>query len=189
MSEETDMNDNVIRKQLIVKLKSEADDFYNQLVVNRPRGKMSENLFINYFLPYLTGMTPIPEGIEVLSEWVTIAGSPTSEIEILDDITSEVLFITPSLYHTGIIDTSKREPGESFSDIISQYELQLKALPIIADKYLNGELNKKIQAIGEHDAIGVNSILTWNTILDRYGYLSPNNTKDIPSIDLDIEYD
>ncbi len=189
MTDQSTKNDNIIQSDLMDNFAKTADAFYNEIVVKQPRGSMPENLFLEYFLPYLTGLTPIPQDTNVYAEWISIAGSPISEVNILDSTTNEVLYTCPALFDTNTINTTKREPGESFNDIFIQYDMQLNTLPVVANNYLNQELTKKLNSV-ESLSSDVGNVLSWTEILTKYGYTDITSVTIHDDVEDDlIEYD
>ena len=149
------------KEQHINSLNSEMAPVFNMLN-SKPKGSLPENVFASYFLPYFSGITPIMPESTVIADWISIAGAPTNEVDIVDQ-TGRVIFTVPPLFDTGVIDTT-RDSGR-FISIYDQYTLQNTNIPSLANNFLMNALANKASEIDT----SVQPVDTWLAILKRYG--------------------
>jgi len=187
--DQAQINDNKIEQSMMDDFKNIADGFYDSIVSKQELNVMPEDLFVQYFLPYLSGKIPIPKDSKVYAEWVSIAGSPMASVRIIDPSTKDTLFVCKGIFDTTSINTEDREPGDSFSDIFAQYKLQLNSLPIVANNYINQELNKKLNQVESLTDSDTN-VMAWTDILKKYGYITDttDTNRTVETVD-DLDYD
>lgn len=171
---------------------AQMDSVHDALVVNTSSidAVLPESIFVNYFLPYFSGEMPITLADKVLTEWVSIAGTPTNEISIIDT-TNKVLFKIPSLFDTSIIDVLKRGVGESMGDIFTGYELRKNNIPSVANRFLNDSLADKAPSIIKQSTQLTNGEKRWSEIFERYGKgkgVASTTTPEAAGVD-DVEYE
>lgn len=177
-----------IAKTYKARIATQTDEIYNSLVVEANNKVIPEDLFKNYFLPHFSGHAPISINSKVMTEWIGIAGTPTSEVDVAD-ASGQVIFTVPSLFDTNIIDAMKRKVGESFHDIYNEFELRNNNIPVVANNFLNNELSKKL-AIVDTGAKDPTIAGRWDSIFARYGVIPASSSletvqQDDPSDDLD----
>ena len=160
---------------------------YDGLVVDKLNGTLPENILKDYFLPYFAGITPITRNTTVLTEWVSIAGSPTGEVDIVDQW-GNILFTTPSIFDTSSIDPTRRQGG-SLVSIFDQYELHNNNIPAVANNFLVNAMYDKVK---DFTVLEENSTTSkrWQDIFIKYGLQKPNDSKIVELDDLsdDLEY-
>lgn len=145
-------------------------EIFDALVVNAHNdvAKLPEEIFKGHFLPFFSGEKDIKERKEFFSEWIGIAGSPMAEVNIIDN-NGQTLFTVPPMLDSSVIETAKRNLGESFSDIYSQYKMHSNNLPVVGERVLADAFEKKIgTTIKKSDVVQANQD-RWNSILNRYG--------------------
>lgn len=176
-----------ISENLRRKVQEQTDDIFKSLVGDRENSKLPEDIFAGYFLPHFSGQQPISSNSQVLAEWIGIAGTPTSEVDVIDKA-GQTLFTVPSMFDTSAIDVTKRDVGNSISDIYAQFDLKSNNIPVVANRFLNAQLSKKLEDIdGHHSHNDVTE--RWGKIFERYG-IQPAKTsttaepKQDPSDDL-----
>jgi len=186
--EQIEENNAVIDNSLLDTIKASTDSLHDQLVNKQTRGKLPLVYLLKYFIPRLFGPED-PEKEAVVAEWISIAGSPTSEIEILDP-QGTVLFIAPGLFDTSNIDVVNKNIGEGFLSIFSKYDLKSNNLQIIANKYLNEALKSKSNEIVPISNDN-KSVKTWESILTTYKFISPTTPIANAGTDTtdDLDYD
>lgn len=182
--------DKAIQKYLTDQVNESTDFFYSQLVTSIPHSKLPEDIFVNYFLPYFAGQKSVKQ-IEnhIFSQWVGVAGSPTSEVDIIDSA-NRVLYSVPALFDTNIFQIATRDKGNSIADIMSEYDLKNNVLPVVANRYLNETLNRKFDEIKQDPR--QNGDQRWNQIFQRYNIQtvdSPNGKEQNVDPSNDLEYD
>lgn len=144
---------------------SQLNDIYDALNT-QIRQQVPENIFVNYFLRYFAGMTPISENNKIISEWISIAGTPTSEVDIID-ISGKVLYSVPSLYSTTCIDVNKSSQSSSIDAVYDEYALRNNNIPSAAQTFLNQALEQKLQDMSVTPDI-TDDKRRWDDIFTRY---------------------
>jgi len=168
-------------KDMIEKDMEEIEEIEKDLSPSNPnnRTKISYELFNNYFLPLLTGEVK-DENRPFIVEWISIAGSPTSEVEVLNkDGTSTII---PPLFNTEKITLNNNDQA-SLGDLISYANEVQSANPIKGDKLTNDIIN----SIKIPNKLHTDEYLNkWRDVLIKYGRL---DTKEDIISDLEEEED
>ena len=155
---------------------------HDSLVTHKTNAKLPEDIFKFYFLPYMSGQQPIPDNINLISEWISIAGTPMSEVDIINEA-GNVIFTVPSLFDTNNIDVTSRDKGSSLSDIYSQYELRNNNVPIAAVNFLKKALNEKTSTMLQSSPESKATVQAWMDIYARYGIVAETAIKVIDEDD------
>jgi hypothetical protein len=160
----------VIRQQKITQIQESMNFAYDSLVSSQAKTQLPENVFVSYFLPFFAGQ-PVAPGRNVVAEWIGVAGTPMSEVDVVD-VSGQVLFTVPAIFNTNILEIANRQAGRSFADIFSEYELRKAGVPIAANGYLAQNLHSKASEIikGEHNVSFIAN--QWAMIMSRYGIVS-----------------
>ena len=181
------MSEDKVSKAIATNLKQQiaeqTSNIYDSLVGVKVNSQLPEDIFRGYFLPHFSGHQPISKNSQVFAEWISIAGTPTSEVDIIDQH-GQVLFTVPSLFDTRVIDTVKRDVGNSIADIYSQFDLKSTNIPSVANNYLNRELSKKLSILDtdvKHDDV----TKRWIDIFHRYGLEVEDTVNDPKSSTVD----
>lgn len=148
-------------------LKQQTDSIYDSLVGQRDNSQLPEEIFVGYFLPFFSGQRPITDNSQVVAEWISIAGTPMNEVDVISP-SGDTIFSVPSLFDTNMIDVVSREVGQSISDIYAQYDLKSNNIQSVANNFLNKELSKKLKII-DSNVDHAETTHRWNDILTRYG--------------------
>ena len=165
-----------VEKVKLDRINANAEFFFKELVL-KPRDDVSilpENIFVSYFLPFFCGEVDISKYKEnVLSQWISIAGSPTAQVNIVKPGTNNILFVVPGLVDTNFIDINNINKSQPLNHIFTNYELHKNQLPILGHKYLANALEDKMKQIAVKDE-AVKSSMTlhqqqWLDIFTRYG--------------------
>lgn len=171
-------------------LKEQTDQVFNGLVANVEKSKLPEAIFKEVFLPYFSGSKPIPPDVPVLAQWVSIAGTAMSEVEIIDE-NKEVLYTVPGLLDTTVVNTAKHNRGSGLSDIIANARMHGAGLPIVGERYLAEALQDKLSVMLRPTDIAGSNGPKWKAIYDRYGIKDANLQSSASSNDHeedDVEY-
>jgi hypothetical protein len=150
--------------------------------------RLPEEVFVSGFLPYFCGEMSVKENNEFFSTWIGIAGSPSSEVAIIDKGGKE-LFRVPPLLDTTAINNSTTNP---LSEIFDSYRQQASNIPVVAEKYLATEIEHKLDEIKQPIQVIETKVNRWNGIFERYHKNIPNPARtDIILLDEedDVEYD
>ena len=136
---------------------------FDGLVTNYQPNKLPERIFVSYFLPGFIGKNPNPNW---LLEWVSIAGSPSAEVSIVDQAGVE-LFRVPGVLATQSVLLSGK--GAGLSDIF-RHSKELANTLVGNTAFLMNALGQKAQEA----VAGAQSVdhSRWEFILQRYGVIS-----------------
>jgi hypothetical protein len=136
------------------------DDFLNSI---------PESVFVNLFLPYFSGEDRELEKNNTVVNWISIAGTPMKEVKVVSDTTGELLFKVPSIYDTSIIDVTRKDNENSYSEIALGTDMNSRNIKSSGDKYFAEEMSKKIDNMASNGNVVSESTVVWNSILSRYG--------------------
>jgi len=142
--------------------------FYEELVTKKYNATIPEPIFKNSFLPFFSGQDTTDN--TVLSTWVGIAGTAMNEVDVIDDITGNVLFTVPPILDTGIIkiDPINNNSSSSLSEIISDYEIRSSAMAIVGERFLADALDSKFN-VSVEPKINTHNADRWKSIMEYYG--------------------
>ena len=143
-------------------------NIYGNLVENTTSvyNKIPESLFKNYFLPYFLGQKQ--DNSNWILEWVSIAGTPTSPVNVFQDLTGEIVYTVPSLLDSNNILVPRS--NSDITSIMKAANLYNNNLPIVGTKFLIDALNDKAKNLPSQNVS--QNVQMWNYILTRYGYIS-----------------
>ena len=144
---------------------NDMEGVYNSLVVDHENSKLPETVFKSNFLPYFAGVEEPPKDKNPIVDWIAIAGSPMSKVDIIDN-KGEVLYTTPPVVSDGISD-SILNSGLPVSDIMTEAELERNNIPLKGEKVLNEKLFSKTKTISNHTE--------WEDIYKRYGLVDEDD--------------
>lgn len=181
----------MLRQRAIDQASDQINNIHNRLVVEKINAKLPEEIFVNYFLPYFSGLVPITKGSDVIANWIGISGTAMAEVDVID-VNGNTLFTVPALFDTDIINITKYAKGESLEDIYSKHNLYMNNLPVIANKKLNDDLFIKSESVIKSSSNYDDNTIRWSNIFKRYNLLKENasTNKNITHIDNsdDLEY-
>lgn len=139
---------------------------FHGLLESVPVNNLPEQIFKNYFLPNFLGLSQVPNQQWML-EWVSIAGTPMSEVCIIDDVTGQPLFMVPPILNSNGLIMNKTE-GD-LGDIFTRYDQISKNTPSSGLGFLITALNTKneefLSNLNNNEVLG-----RWIAIMQRYGY-------------------
>jgi len=122
--------------------------------------KMPEQMFVEHILPMLSA----PAGSKVdLTKWLDVAGTPIRPIDVVDNISGEVLFRVPALMRS--LPTVFQEEM-NYAEIVSETQARENVHVNVANQYLDGQLRK---ARTGATLLDMDTAKTWNNIRARYG--------------------
>lgn len=142
---------------------------FDSLVVKVNNAHLPETVFQQHFLPFFAGELDAPslKDRDVITDWISIAGTPMSEVDIVDDL-GNTLFSVPPIFDSKIIEHVNRKAGNSIQDIMLEYEMRKGGVPTQANNFLNQALATKSQEITSNTSHLNVSISRWNDIMKRY---------------------
>lgn len=140
---------------------------YSALVENSPRAKLPEELFVTNFLPFFTGKISIEKNTDFLPTWISIAGTPAADVDIIDK-RGVTLFTVPAFIDSGFINPLKNTSGLSYSDIVNLAILYGNNIPKQGANLLTNELEAKIKRLKDKSPNYSKKIDMWTNIFTRY---------------------
>lgn len=156
-----------VREALYTDINKNRDVIFNGLVENAPVNSLPESVFVNYFLPCFIGQQTNPNWV---MEWISIAGTPMAEVNIIKDGTQEILFRVPGILSTNTLFNKNKI---AMSDIFSRYDQLSANMPSQGLNFLMsalGNINKDILDQYNLDMVKQN----WLHILHRYNLIQVN---------------
>lgn len=117
------------------------------LLERMERARLPEHLFRKYFLDYFVGRIEATAENMIVANWIGIAGSPTSEVEVTDP-SGQVLFIVPAIFTTSSLNPNRNDhQSVSFKRLIEEVQQQEVVLPPMAANTLIRGLAAKAQDV------------------------------------------
>lgn len=156
-----------VREALYTDINKNRDVIFNGLVENAPVNSLPESVFVNYFLPCFIGQQTNPNWV---MEWISIAGTPMAEVNIIKDGTQEILFRVPGILSTNTLFNKNKV---AMSDVFSRYDQLSANMPSQGLNFLMsalGNINKDILEQYNLDMVKQN----WLHILQRYNLVQVN---------------
>ena len=106
--------------------------------------------------------------------WYGIAGSPSSEVLIIDD-NDKPLYKVPALVDTSIINPNREKGSINFSQIVTMAKMYGNITPTAGMNALNGGLAKKYSEIQSKSKAFTENEKRWMDIFQRYGKVKKRN--------------
>ena len=147
------------------------NECYENAIVRNENNKLPEEVFRSGFLGYFTG-NPGPANRQHLAEWISIAGSPTSEVDVVDPA-NKVLFTVPAMMNT---DSLIRTPGAgpSMGELMREYINQKNRTPHAGNNFARLNFGLKAQEITEKGNAALQTAeQKWSKIFQHYGIPDP----------------
>lgn len=158
----------------INELKEKADFISKNMGTQDLYNRINESVFVNYFLPFFIGQRHSDTWV---IEWISIAGTPMLPVNVVDDVTKEVLYTVPGFLDTSSIINDNR--NLSLGAIIERYiMIENNGIPMQSRAYLAKNLNEYEKAVTGD--MGKNTINQWHYILQRYN-LMPAEQQQAPT--------
>lgn len=185
-----------LTQSLLDNIKQQESSFLSEIVedAQHNRSKLPEPLFREHFLPFFSGASPIEGRSDVITKWIGVAGSPTAEVDVINE-QGQSLFTVPGYYDTTVIDAMSRSLGKenTLSTIINVYSQQMTNIPQIAETEVRKNLDVKKDSLIQPSKNYQNNRERWEAIFSHYGIETPLSrekaaTKETNNAD-DIEYD
>lgn len=154
------------------RLKSIEDSFYAGVVVDfkENAAPLPETIFVKDFLPYFCGEKNIADNPDLLPMWFAVAGSPTSEVRIINN-NREVLFVVPPIVDTGRFDpTYNKDRNKMSIDDIENMSNQLaKTIPVRGTRYRDEAYFERLGEMANANYDPSSLEARWQSIFIRYG--------------------
>ena len=141
------------------------------------RNKLHEPIFRQYFLPFFINTVPPSPNNNAYAYWVGVAGSPTSEVDVVDD-DGNVLFTVPALLNTNSLEIlQSRHRGPSVKDMYLEYAQMSQGLAPVATNVWNRGLYEKMQdIITPNNSAMESDVEKWKKIYAYYNLTPVQNT-------------
>lgn len=166
------------------------------------RGRVSEEIFVNYFLPYFIEPLSKPEEVtpdkkeqreKILKDWISVAGNSFNEVAVVDQ-QNNVLFVVPALNNSRVINPVRKDGAVSFETIAHMAERLQMLSPAQSLNYQNDRLHAKLVDMADGKHKFKESEEQWKNIFKRYEHLiKPANSSSVSTEssvdDDDIIYD
>jgi hypothetical protein len=183
----------ITRDELIAERSQQIQTISQSLTTSPPREeaprRIQETIFKEVFLPLFMGK-PNERYPEIqAANWITVAGSPHAEVEVVDH-TNTIVFVVPPLIESEQVAPITGKLDVDMSFVTGQARLYGNSLPQVAENYLMEELTKRTSYMKSNADVSA-TMTAWKKIFAYYGLLkaadvaaTPNNK---PPIDLDYE--
>lgn len=146
--------------------------------IQPPRGRLPEDIFVNYFLPYFTNREAgYPNEEKLVNDWISVAGGPYNEVDILDGV-GKPIFTVPSLMNTSSFNP-QNESNIKYADLVATAEAFRVMSDVHANNFLEEALTVKFREVFKPTDKIFSSEQRWFAIFKRYPENLPQALKDI----------
>lgn len=150
-------------------LNQQNAEIFKQLVSDPIVRSLPERLFVSNFLPFFAGELDPKQSPDFYSLWISIAGSPMAELDIVDDRNTP-LFRVPGLIDSSIINPNREnKSGMNFADVVIMAKLYGNMTPAAGANALNKGLSEKYRQLQAKSPTFETNVKRWYEILKRYG--------------------
>lgn len=156
-----------LRQMLFDDLNKGQTKIFEGLVVNAPINQLPEHIFRDYFLQGFAGSHPSPSWV---GEWISVAGTPSAEVVIVDTVSGQELFRVPAIIASTAIMLQGKSRGR-INDIFNHTGNISQNSPLKAMVFMNTALGEKGQEL--QPAQELDTSVRWRQIFARYGLVSP----------------
>lgn len=164
-----------------LKMVEEAGEAHFEALVQAPARALSslpESIFVQVFLPFFCGEKSILDSPKIMPDWISIAGSPSKEVQIVDD-DMKPLFKIPAMADTSTIDVTALMTGkQNFMDIVKTFMLYRNQIPARAENYLNDVIEPRIASLRTDSKVFNENEKRWQEIFIRYGKAPSEKAKE-----------
>jgi hypothetical protein len=155
-----------------IKLKESKDieDIIFEGLVVRPSLELNvipEHIFVEYFLPFFAGVYKLESKPSIITEWISIAGTPMAQVAVIDH-NRKVLFTVPPLFNTGVINSGVSDSNKSYKDSFVLAEMHNANIPNSGLNILVDALNDKFDTLIKPDTAISKFDQQWKDIFARY---------------------
>ena len=176
------IQDHIIKSMTETKTQNLSHDIglIHSAIVEEPKAapnKLPEAIFVTQFLPIFNGSDSLRDANSTLVNWIAIAGSPFSEVSIIDHAGRE-LYKVPAMYDSSSIDPTKRM-RQTLADFISNYQLRKDYLPSVGQRYMVEGVADRLSNLDISEEHIGETQQRWDGIFSRY---STRATKDFKPV-------
>lgn len=158
---------NPIRAEAMRQATDTINTVYDRLMASTPKGRLPEHIFAGYFLPVFANIRPYSDYPNIIVEWISIAGTPNSEVDIIDPA-GKVLYTVPALYDDGVLGLG-RFAGKGAHHLAEEYAIRKAHPRANGEAYIADQLTS---SLGEGSDISP-STQRWLNIFARYNIQDP----------------
>lgn len=153
------------KEKLLDELSEKGNFLYKGLMVYN---KIPEYIFRDYFLPFFLNERQSENWV---MEWISIAGSPSAPVTVMNDTMTEELFTVPPIFNTQILTQNTR--GRKLYDIIIQYKEESRNIESVAKNKFIYNLHDYANNVSANSEINIYDV--WLYIVSRYRDLGSSN--------------
>lgn len=151
--------------------KDKIDQIFESMqIIEKERARLPEHIFVSYFLPFFIGQRQVDEKNNYPAQWISIAGSPTSEVDIIDN-SGNYLFTVPAFFNTKKNNPVGERGNLNFNALISAAELLKSRSPIESSNTVN-QLYQAKMAKYLNNHVDPEDAKKWKFIFDKYKIVS-----------------
>lgn len=179
--------DTEVQKQIREDMSSTINSIYDELIVDKKISILPEDIFVQEFLPLFYGTVEDKEvRIQKIQSWIAIAGSPSSEVSVIDD-ENNILFNVPPAINSSSINVTNR--GDK--DLNKIFEAFSKDnFPIRGSRNLLANLdNKQNDILANANLAKKEAYERMNAIFTRYGLETKSDKDSKDNDDEDFQYE
>lgn len=150
----------------------------HQQAISPIRGRLPEDIFVNYFLPYFVNrQSGYPNEEKIVSDWISVAGGPYNEVDILD-AGGKPIFTVPSLMNTTSFNP-QNESAIKYADLVATAEAYRVMSDVHANNFLQEALTVKFREVFAPTDKIFSSEQRWFAIFKLYPESLPQELRDI----------
>ncbi len=179
--------DNEMKEQLRRDMSDTINNIYDELVVDKKNNVLPEDIFVHEFLPLFYGTVEDKElRFQKIQNWIAIAGSPSSEVSVIDE-ENNVLFDVPPVINSSSINITNR--GDK--DLHRIFDTFAKDnFPIRGSRNLLANLDvKQNDILATANLAKKEAYERMNTIFTRYGLETKTDNTSNSNEDDDFQYE
>lgn len=151
--------------------RSLINEIYNDIqeIKSEDRGRISEAIFKEHFLPFFRGQIPMEETERYVTEWKSIAGDLQNPVAVVDNNDRrKELFEVPPFFNRNVLNPVRTDKTPSISDILFMAEQQSQLSPVLGQDFLDQNLQQKALEIRSKEP-GIQALEDkWVSIFERY---------------------
>ena len=152
---------NTISSERRLALAADTDEIYNT-IVNSTRAKISEKIFIDYFLEPFSSAKALASDSPDLARWVDLAGGFFNEVDIVDEQNNVVCTCPPIMKPLKI---DEQVDNINFTNMAREYIHKTNHIKASGVNYLYGAINQIAHSMSPDT---LDSINKWTSIINFY---------------------
>lgn len=143
-----------------------VDGIYQSIITDAKKDlpMLPETIFKSYFLPYFAGQVAPANHVP---DWISIAGAPTQQVNIIDNI-GNVLFTVPALLSTQHIQRLRPEGALPFASIVAMAQALKTKSPTQSHNLFVSAMLERYRQVHDSDYQPTEDELAWLGIYTRY---------------------